>query len=300
VDDRSVLRIGEVARRTGVAVPTLRAWERRYQLLEPARTGGGHRLYSELDVGRVRGMLRLLDEGWSASAAAREVLRAPAPVRQLRAVSGSGDAAGDLVNRLELAIEALDAAAADGVLDDVFARFESPRALDQVILPVLRRVGEGWQDDPRLIAREHFATNVLRPRLQRLLRAGSARSAARSCLAAAPEHEDHDLGLLASAVVAADAGWRIHFLGARMPTAAIERSVLDLDPDVVLIGAMFRRHAESFLVDRAAFHRAAIVLGGPGFLPEDASRLHQATLHQGPMSELPSTMERALSARGVR
>jgi MerR family transcriptional regulator, light-induced transcriptional regulator len=82
-DDRAVLRIGEVSRRTGVAVPTLRAWERRYGLLEPARTEGGHRLYSQADVERVRAMSRLLDDGWSAAAAAREVLRTP----------GDGDAA---------------------------------------------------------------------------------------------------------------------------------------------------------------------------------------------------------------
>jgi MerR family transcriptional regulator, light-induced transcriptional regulator len=299
-DDRSVLRIGEVARRTGVAVPTLRAWERRYGLLEPDRTEGGHRLYSERDITRVRAMQRLMDDGWSAAAAAREVLREPAPVTRLRPVSGSGDAASDLVNRLELAIEAFDASEAEAVLDDVFARLEVPRALDDVILPMLRRVGDGWQDDPRVIAREHFATNTLRPRLQRLLRAGAARSSGRACLAAAPEHEEHDLGLLASAVVAADAGWRIHYLGARMPTAAIERSVADLDPDVVLIGAMFRRHAEAFLSDRAAFRRAAIVLGGPGFTPEDSARLRNAVVHQGPIRELSSTLERAMAARDVR
>ena len=109
-DPRSVLRIGEVSRRTGVAVPTLRAWERRYGLLAPARTEGGHRLYSEADVERVRGMQRLLEEGWSAAAAAREVLREPAAVTHLSSVRGGGDdgsggAATELVSRLERAID---------------------------------------------------------------------------------------------------------------------------------------------------------------------------------------------------
>lgn len=297
VDDRAVLRIGEVARRTGVAVPTLRAWERRYGLLSPARTEGGHRLYSEADIGRVRGMQRLLDEGWSAAAAAREVLREPASVTPLRPVPASGQASGDLVSRLEAAIESFDGTSADAAMDDVFARFDVPRALDEVVLPLLRRVGEGWQDDPRVIAREHFATNTLRPRLQRLLRA-PVRPGARSCVAAAPEAEDHDLGLLAAAVVAADAGWRVHYLGARMPTMAMERSVSDLDPDLVLIGSMFRSHAEEFLADEARFGRASVVLGGPGFLPSDALRLPGATVHQGPIRELASTLQRALSTRG--
>ncbi len=297
-DDHAVLRIGEVARRTGVAVPTLRAWERRYSLLSPERTDGGHRLYSEADIARVRGMQRLLDDGWSASAAAREVLREPASVTRLRPVAGTGPASDELVSRLETAIATFDSAAADQVIDDAFARFDAPRALDEVVLPVLRRVGEGWQDDPRLIAREHFATNTLRPRLQRLIRAPSRAGTSRSCLAAAPEAEDHDLGLLAATVVAADAGWRIHYLGARMPTVALERSAVDLDPDVVLVGSMFREHASTFLADEPRFGRSGVVLGGPGFLPSDASLVPGAVVHQGPIRELASTLQRALSSRG--
>jgi MerR family transcriptional regulator, light-induced transcriptional regulator len=297
-DGRAVLRIGEVSRRTGVAVPTLRAWERRYGLLEPARTEGGHRLYSQADVERVRAMSRLLDDGWAAAAAAREVLRTPATVTPLRPVEASGPvtAAERLVARLRAAMDAFDAQAADAAVDDVFARLEVPRALDEVLLPVLRSVGDGWQEDPRVIAREHFASNTLRPRLQRLL--GTApRSAARSCLAAAPEGEDHDLGLLAAAAVAADAGWRVHYLGARMPTPALERSVAELRPDVVLIGSLNRERATAFLDAPPAIPDTPLVLGGVGFVPEDAARLPGAVVHQGAISGLPATLSQALSRR---
>lgn len=299
VDQRAVLRIGEVSRRTGVAVPTLRAWERRYGLLAPARTDGGHRLYSERDVERVRAMSRLLDDGWSAAAAAREVLREPAPVTQLRPVAGTGTPtpAADLIAQLEAAIEALDGRAADAAIDDLFARIDVPRALDEVLLPVMRWVGEGWQDDPRMIAREHFATNTLRPRLQRLLTTFS-RSGARTCLAAAPEHEEHDLGLLAAAVVAADAGWKVHYIGARTPVAAIERTSADLRPDVVLIGSMNRGLADDFLRAQPVLGPTAVVLGGSGFIPSDANRLAHTVVHQGPIRELAATLERAVSALG--
>ena len=295
-DQDAVLRIGEVSRRTGVAVATLRAWERRYGLLEPERTEGGHRLYRERDIDRVRGMQRLLDDGWSAAAAAREVVRVPAPITQLRPVSGVGPAATDLIERLRAAIDAFDGASADDVVDDVFARLTIPRALDEVLLPVLRVIGEGWQSDPRVIAREHFATNTLRPRLQRLLRAPRSPDA-RSCLAAAPEGEEHDLGLLACSAVGADAGWRVHYLGARTPSSAIERGAAELRPDIVLVGSLHRSHAEAFLADPPELGHAAVVLGGSGFVPDDATRLPSAVVHQGPLGEFQSTLERALSTR---
>jgi len=295
-DGQGVLRIGEVARRTGVAVPTLRAWERRYQLLDPNRTDGGHRLYHDADVARVRRMRQLLDSGWSAGAAAREVLRGPA-AGPTPAESGPGGTealgAAELIQRLEAAIDAFDGPATDAALDDAFARLDVPRAVDDVLLPVLRSMGEGWQEDPQRIAREHFATNALRPRMQRLLRI-AVPAGARSCVAAAPEFEEHDLGLLASAAVAAHMGWRLHYLGARTPTRALERGVRELQPDVVLVGAVHRPHAEAFLTDRPQLGEVAVVLGGPGFLDADLAHLGRAVRHEGPLAGLGDTLERAV------
>jgi len=57
------MRVGELARRTGVGVSTLRAWESRYQFLEPARSASGQRLYTESDLERVEAVLRLVGEG---------------------------------------------------------------------------------------------------------------------------------------------------------------------------------------------------------------------------------------------
>ena len=71
----TLLRIGELSRRTGVRADTLRAWERRYGLLSPRRSDGGYRLYGPADEGRVRTMLSLLGSGLSAAEAAALALR---------------------------------------------------------------------------------------------------------------------------------------------------------------------------------------------------------------------------------
>jgi DNA-binding transcriptional MerR regulator len=69
------MSVGEVAKRAGVSTSTLRAWERRYGVLQPARSSGGHRRYGPADLARVRRMLDLTAEGWSTEAAAAAVLR---------------------------------------------------------------------------------------------------------------------------------------------------------------------------------------------------------------------------------
>ena len=73
-DGSPVLRIGELSRRAGVSDHVLRAWESRYGLLQPVRSAGGFRLYSEADESRVRRMQAHLARGLSAAEAARAVL----------------------------------------------------------------------------------------------------------------------------------------------------------------------------------------------------------------------------------
>ena len=70
-DGKGYLRIGELARRTGTSPELLRAWEQRYGLLEPSRSSGGFRLYSDEDESRVLTVKRLIADGLSASEAAR-------------------------------------------------------------------------------------------------------------------------------------------------------------------------------------------------------------------------------------
>lgn len=292
-----VLRIGEVARRTGVPVSTLRAWERRYGLLDPERTEGGHRLYGQQDLERVRRMQVLLDRGWSASVAAAEI--ASGNVTTLRPTEPDADAghdgspSGDLAARLEKAFHGFDADAADAVIDDTFARLDVGAALDDVILPVVRKLAIGWEEDPGVIAREHFATHTVRPRLIRLLRSGMAVDG-RVLVAASPEREEHDLGVLAGAVVAAAAGWRVHFLGSRSPAEAISRTLATVESSVALIGALQRSTATDFLRAVRADNDVVWVLGGPGFRSQDVEALPLAIHHEGSYRDIRATLDATL------
>jgi len=313
------LRIGTVARRTGVAVATLRAWESRYGVLQPCRTEGGHRLYSEEDVGRVLAVLRLTAQGWSVSTAAATITAERSPAR-LELVGGpEGTRAGAagamtvttadhgtsrrdpesqrLQDELAHAVRRYDVAATEGALDTAIARLGVAFALEDVVMPMLRDLGEGWEDDPALIAAEHFATNTLRPRLHRLL-TGVQRTGAPSCVAAAPQHEDHELGVLGAAAIAADLGFRVTYLGARTPSAALERSVATIGPEIVLIGAVTRQAGRDFCASPPHLGRARLVVGGPGFDGMD-DMLPAGATNAGSASGLNRTLRTVLERGGA-
>src|SRR5437763_8507032 len=100
------LRIGELARRVGVSPELLRAWERRYGLLQPIRSAGGFRLYTAADAERVARMRGALDQGLSAAEAARAAAVETRP---------SGDLLADAESRLLAAIRDYDEAGAQAV-----------------------------------------------------------------------------------------------------------------------------------------------------------------------------------------
>lgn len=60
--DLPIYPIRTVARLTGVDARRIRAWESQYGLLRPARTRGGHRLFSQRDLDLIRRIKRLIDE----------------------------------------------------------------------------------------------------------------------------------------------------------------------------------------------------------------------------------------------
>jgi DNA-binding transcriptional MerR regulator len=81
--------IRTVAHLTGVNPRRIRAWEDQYNLLSPARTGGGHRLYSEDDVERIRWVKAMVDRGMSLKGIQR-LIESTRPVEMAGDGRGSG------------------------------------------------------------------------------------------------------------------------------------------------------------------------------------------------------------------
>ena len=87
---RTMYTIKEAAARTGISVALLRAWERRYGVVEPVRTAAGYRVYDDAALDRLRAMRRLVDDGWSPSLAAEAIVRGDPPFNDRSASSSTG------------------------------------------------------------------------------------------------------------------------------------------------------------------------------------------------------------------
>jgi MerR family transcriptional regulator, light-induced transcriptional regulator len=282
-EPRGFLRIGELSRRVGVSEHLLRIWERRYGLLEPARSAGGFRLYSDADIDRVQRMQAQLARGLSAAQAARVVLDEEATPSAEMELTRS-DRLSDGV-ALAQALTDLDEAAAHAALDRLFAQFTVETVLRDVLMPYLHDLGERWQHGAVSVAQEHFASNVLRGRLASLARGWGLGHGPLALLACAPQ-ELHDLPLLMFGIVLHRNGWRVGYLGMSTPLDDLLRCATELQPDLVVITATTPERLEGLADDLSAIARVApLGIAGAGATEDVAKRTGARLLTGDPVTE---------------
>jgi DNA-binding transcriptional MerR regulator len=257
MDSTATLRIGELSRRSGVSPELLRAWERRYGLLQPTRSSGGLRLYSADDLARVQARQQHLAEGLAAAEAAALAAREPGQP-DTEVVSPAAK------DELAAALADFDDGRAHAVFDGLLARLSIDTLLRDVIVPYLHELGERWERDEVSIAQEHFASTLLRGRLLGLARDWGRGLGPVAVLACAPG-EQHDLGLIAFGLALRGRGWRIVFLGPDTPVASIADAARACDPAAVVVSAVdarvLRRHAGE--LEQLA-RETRLCLGGAG------------------------------------
>lgn len=244
--------IKEAAARSGLSVPTVRAWERRYGVVDPERTATGYRLYSDEAITRLVAMRHLVEhDGMRPSQAAGRVLaggadlaglveralqrdeRPPAPATP----ADSNVQATAMVDAFLFAAQRLDPPAMDRLLDEAFAseRFES--AVEHVVFPALRAVGDGWADGRVDVAVEHAASEAVRRRLVRFYEAVAA-DRPPDVVVGLPPGGRHEIGALAFAVAARRRGVGVLYLGADVPLNSWLTAVDTSRAKVVVVGVV--------------------------------------------------------------
>jgi len=140
LSEQALLPIGEVTRLTGVNPVTLRAWERRYGLVIPQRTGKGHRLYSEEHVQRIRQILRWLNHG-VAVGQVKGLLDSTAS----EPATSTGNEWTLLRQNLIEAIANLAEPCLDQQLNQVMALYPAATLCEQLLMPLLKTLELRWQ-----------------------------------------------------------------------------------------------------------------------------------------------------------
>ena len=258
--DDAGIRLDQLAKLTGMSPLLIRAWERRYGVPAATRTLGGHRRYSREQVELVRRAALLVRAGLRAreAIARAQVEDAPPP----RDPIGVAELADLLVGRD--AVQALDR------LRAAWLALGFDATLEQLALPALREVGDGWASGRYSVAEEHVATGVVMSWL------GTVRSELPSTdlgppryLLATPEGEQHSVAVFALELLLRLRGVPSLALGGSVPPADVAQECVRLAPLGVVLAIARRSLRRAALevataVADATGGRTRVYVGGAG------------------------------------
>ena len=229
------------AQRSGLTPHVLRAWERRYRVVTPVRSEGGQRLYSDLDVERLRLLRRLTGLGHSISQLAKlpnDELERTLREEEPAAEEPPPTAEGRVVEFRSAAVRAaqrLDAGELHALLERAVVSLGVPAFLDEVAVPSIREIGHGWETGTVTVGQEHLATVVFRRILGWIIDTVEAGEQAARLLVATPPGQVHELGALLAGAAAASEGWDVVYLGADLPSAEVLRAAEQADVQAVAL-----------------------------------------------------------------
>lgn len=211
--------IGHAAEQVGISPATLRAWERRYAVVQPTRTPGTYRVYSRDDLRILQAMKQLIDAGWSASLAAQEVSRTRGAALDDHVESAVVPTSHDIPDHFVAAAAAMDSRRLEAILDQIFSSGSYEAVVTTYLFPALRALGDAWAAGRVTVAGEHLASHAVGRRLAAAFDAAASARGDRRVLMGLPPGSQHELGLFAFAVAARRRGLDVDYLGADVPTS---------------------------------------------------------------------------------
>ncbi len=217
------------AERSGLTPTLLRAWERRYHVVEPGRSEGGQRLYSDADVERLLLLRRASEAGRAIGSVAGlshdeleslvEEDRTAQQELERRSALARGIPPG--LREAMSAVEELDPLRLEQILRREVVSLGGDRFLDELVTPVLVSIGEGWRAGRLRPSHEHVAVAVIKQVLGWMLERTHATSTARTLVVGTLPGERHELGALLAATAAGLEGWKVIFMGEDLPPEEI-------------------------------------------------------------------------------
>jgi DNA-binding transcriptional MerR regulator len=244
-DTTPIYNLKAVTKETGLSPATLRAWERRYGLVKPHRSPGGHRLYSRQDIEMLKWLIARQHEGLSISQAV-EMWRMQLEGTQPGIIKTGPSTFRptmeenilvELREKWVAACQAFEDIAANQVVDQAFGIAPPETVSIEIFQKGLAQIGQGWYAGTLSVQQEHFASSIATQRLNIIISALPAPTRPESILVACPPGEEHDFILLLCSYLLRRKGWDVLYLGSNVPLDHLDQTIKSTRPAMVLSAA---------------------------------------------------------------
>ncbi|HHY20351.1 MAG TPA: MerR family transcriptional regulator [Bacilli bacterium] len=246
----------------GIQPGTLRAWERRYQIIEPIRNQAGHRLYTDEHVSVLRWLIDKVNKGFTIGQAVGLLEKG-----DVRLEKEANYLYEDNLDRLrqELLNELLQFRdeKAEMLLSQAYSLFHYEKVLLDVLSPLLVKIGEMWEEGNITVAHEHFISSFLRTKIGQVFQSFASEPYLPKVVAVCAPGEAHEFGLLMFTIFLRRKGFDVIYLGAGIPQKDVEEVTEITNAKFLFISCSLQSHLPAALKMLEAFKERIVVgLGG--------------------------------------
>lgn len=213
--------IKDMEQLSGIKAHTIRIWEKRYRLIEPQRTHGNIRFYSDNDLKKIINVSLLNSNGFKISAIAG--MKEDELTQKVFELSEARGQYRIHIDQLVTSMIDLDEEEFQNVLTMLEKKYGFENTITEIIYPFLDKIGVLWQTGNITPAHEHFISNLIRQKI--IVAIDGLKHNAKSTLRAIlflPEHELHEIGLLFYHYIARKSGFKTYYLGQAVPLADLK------------------------------------------------------------------------------
>jgi DNA-binding transcriptional MerR regulator/methylmalonyl-CoA mutase cobalamin-binding subunit len=240
------LSIGELSSMTGVSVHTLRVWEKRYGAPHSQRLPSGHRRYPKEEVPRLKAIASALESGYRASKVVTATLEELQSLMGLKPfIEKKSDAEAieqDEIASNEILIESWvqwvhsynDDALLSGFHNE-WGRHGSLEFILKYAVPLLHRIGNGWEKKELDISHEHFASECLISFISEKWRQLNIRKNGPTVLITTLPGETYSLGILMCALITSVTNSKVIYLGVDNPVDVIISAAENHKPEIITL-----------------------------------------------------------------
>ena len=211
------LSIKDLENLSGIKAHTIRMWEKRYNIFDPSRTKTNIRQYTNDDLRKLLNIASISEHGMKISKISS--LSENELNEQIEDLLQENIDAGKkiIINELIVATLKCDGTAFENLYSNYIGEHGLEKALEDIIHPMLVRIGLMWTVSKLNPSQEHFASQLVKQKLFSAINTIPTVTQKEKYVLFLPDGESHEIGLLYAYFLIKKAGNECIYLGASVP-----------------------------------------------------------------------------------
>ncbi|MDG0057582.1 MerR family transcriptional regulator [Priestia sp. P5] len=238
--------IKAISNMVGIQPGTLRAWERRYQILNPVRNESGHRLYTEEDLRKLKWLTEKVSGGFTISQAV-SLLETESSTVGTFEEEGEVDSPQKIRDELLTMLLSFEEGKAQDLINHAFSLYSVEKVVIDILGSLLVTVGDMWEKGQITSAHEHYTTQVLKTRISMIFYSLPSNGLLPKAIAVCGPNETHEVGLLVFTLFLRRKGFEVIYLGSSIEDKDVELIIKEVDPTFLFMSCTMMENAEKTL-----------------------------------------------------